>query len=573
MPRRPLRTLPLLLALVVGCAVVDSITTGLRTVGRWAEGLARGEGEVVDGVQEGEWTFTTEDGRLRARGGYVDDVQDGPWTYWYPNGNKEYEGTFARERRVGLWRYWHPNGNPRAQGHFVEGREFGEWMFWSSRGTLSQRGAFLNGLQTGPWTYRAEDGTVQAEGLFHEGQRVGAWTFHEPGGQVRETWQAFPEGTAYVREAWPEGGTRREGFLLNGRQHGLWTLRHRDGTPRMVGTFENGTAQGPWVAFRADGERLASGRVELGRPQGEWTVLTESGPSTWSAAGAGPPPPFTGEWSADDLPDSASLETVLGTWIAESLAPVDPGDQLAATAPEPGTDEEPDAEELAVVEAEPDVPIQAQPWTRRELEEYEDYVRAYEGGETPRKLASRYAGAAGRGGAPELATGGDVDRGRSFLGKPLPLTVFKDQTGRDVDLAGLRGKRVVLVVLRGFGGGVCVYCTAQTRAFCSAGAFEQFEQLGAELMVVFPGPRNGLEAFKRGYEALNQEEIPPYGLLYENDYIVSELMDLEGNKVVPSTFVLDEQGIVRFAYIGQHEADRPSVERVVEALRELASGS
>ena len=128
----------------------------------------------------------------------------------------------------------------------------------------------------------------------------------------------------------------------------------------------------------------------------------------------------------------------------------------------------------------------------------------------------------------------------------------------------------MLVVLRGFGGRLCVYCCAQTEALCEANAFEEIERLGAKLFVLFPLTRPQLDAFRRGYQQLvDEDDIPPYGLLYQNDGIVGPGLGLEGRKVIPSTFVLDEEGIVRYAYVGKSNQDRPAVSEILEELDKL----
>ena len=577
MTRRRTALLFLLPVVLTGaCAVVDSLQAGFRSASSWAEGFFSGQGSLDAGLQQGDWTYENDSGGVRARGRYVDDVQDGPWTYWYANGNKEYEGTFRDGLREGLWRYYHTNASQRAQGHFVRGREQGEWTFWSTRGQITQRGFFQDGLQTGLWTYFSDSGVKSAEGLCYEGVRGGEWEFWGADGELSRQWLPPEESVSdltYTVDSWEEGAVRREGFAAAGRPQGLWVLRHRNGSPRMVGVFENGTPHGHWVAFASSGERIAAGEVEVGRPRGTWQIVRGGALEPWDASGASPAPPFNGEWSGSDLPTSAGVDAALSIWLSELMAPLGAETRVSLDAPSQPPSAAPSAAEVAVVEdAVPDVPINAQPWTQREIEEYGQYVEAYTTGEQAEKSAvgSRYASrGTGSGEAVIQPADGDEERASDYLGRPLKLTVYKDQEGQDFDLNQLQGKKVVLVVLRGFGGGVCVYCTAQTRAFCSAGAFERFEELGAELQVVFPGPRNGLDAFRRGYDALNDSELPPYGILYKNDFIVSSRLDLEGHKVIPSTFILDEAGVVRFAYIGEHLADRPPVELIFEELERM----
>lgn len=551
------------LALLPACAIVDSVSTGFRAAGRFL----RGEGRVEGGLQQGEWTYQHEDGRLRARGRFEDDVQVGLWTYYYPSGQKEYEGNMVAGLRDGRYSYWHPNGNPRAAGSFENAREFGEWMFWGPRGNLVQRGTFQNGLRNGLWTSFHGNGRVSARGLYFNGEQVGRWTTVGPDGAEVVGWTPMPNGVEWVEDRWDDGTLRRSGFLHHGRQVGLWTLHDRQGDPRLVCAFENGVAHGPCVAYGKNQSILGEGRAENDRAVGTWTLSSGGSAVDVDASGFAPSMPFGGAWSGPDLADTSGPETAIGVWLAELGSGVD--ESLLVDMSEPAEVAPEAAEAMAAADAEPDVPTVLQPWTENELDGYADLVRAFSsGGDALEKLGSKYAKMRNRG-ARVPTLGGDGDAASRYVGKPLPLTVFKTPDGSDFDITELRGKRVVLVVLRGYVGGICEYCVAQTKAWSLEGAPERIEELGAELYVLFPGEANGLKTFIDAYAQLNEDLKPRYGLLYENDYIVGPMMDIEGQKVVPSTFVLDEEGICRFAYVGKSFEDRPSSKLVIAELEKL----
>ncbi|MFT5049575.1 MAG: antitoxin component YwqK of YwqJK toxin-antitoxin module/peroxiredoxin [Chlamydiales bacterium] len=562
---RHLRIACLAGAALTSCAVVTAVTGQIDGLVSWVEGFSRGSGKVAGGLQQGEWIFYGDSGQKRAFGSYKDDVQDGPWVYLHPNGNKEYEGTFAHERRVGLWRYWHANGSPKAQGYFHEGREFGQWLFWDKRGQRTQRGHFQDGLQSHRWTYWHPDGSAQAEGWFLEGQKVGVWSFWDEAGAPSDRDFGLEDGLQVVSEEWSDGTVRREGLLRGSEKQGLWLVQHRSGQARLQAAFEQGVIAGPSVVFDANGDRLAAGVIAGGRPTGEWSVWSATGEGLWSASGESPSVPFVGEWSDASLADPADLGPALGRWLAEASSDLDPGSVLEAPL---AVQDSVSEEQLAEVQNEPGVPVNVQPWTERQRAEAERFLEIFTNIDVDAsELMSRYSRRA-PGKSTEADPVGDLDRASDFVGKRLPLTEYIDPFGVAVDLESLRGQRVVLVVLKGFGGGVCIYCTEQTIALCDAGAFERFEELDARLMVLYPGSKEALAAFKRSCQSFGDTDLPPYGLLYQQDVIVGKKMGLEGDKVVPSTFILDEQGIVRFAYIGEHEADRPSVELLFKKLEE-----
>lgn len=570
-----LAPLVLIVAACASCALVDPDSYSFRYLG----GIEAGEGNVSgDGNQQGRWKFRGADGRVLAEGEYVDDVQVGPWTYFYENGNLKLRTTLVDKRREGLFQSWHPNAARQSRGRYVNGFEFGEWRFWNPRDELVERGPLFNGLREGHWRYYDSEGSVEATGLYREGVEVGLWTLRADDGSRLEREFPMPEGLEWVRETWDDGTTvRREGFLVDGRPAGLWTTYHRDGQLRATGVFERGVPDGRWLAFGPAGGRMAEGDVRLGRPSGIWQVETNGKVVEVDAATFRSAPPAIGAWSERSIAASGDVGSVVATWLGEARSPLADDSVVAQVATRSGADAGMLAtvREAAVhVAAEPNIPVQAQPFTRREQEHFADLVATYSGDASARRrVAEGYAGVLpGSGGSAARAfpeSGGDARLAQQLMGAPLPMSVFLDENGENFDIASrLRGRRVVLVVLRGFEGKICPYCVAQTAAMCDEGAIAAFEERGVELQVVYPGSTNGLQTFKQAYQKLTRYDRI-YSMLYENDYKVGKELGIEGSKVIPSTFILDEQGTVRFAYIGVNEMDRPPLPLLLEEIEKL----
>lgn len=552
---------------VAGCQLVQTIHEAILSAGNWsvdwAGGLFQGKGSIQGGEQVGAWAYADKEGNQRAAGEYKDDKQEGLWTYWFEDGTKETEGAFENRLRQGSWSYWHPNGQLRARGHFDRGREVGEWEWWDTDGQPARRGRFENGLQTMRWTFY-ENGARSAEGYYLENQKVGTWTYWNDGVESQKEYP-LDESLEIVQEKWEDGTTKREGLLRNGQPDGLWITRHRNGAVRMEGRFDAGVPTGTWSAFRADGEPYATGSVEDGRLAGTWTIFGDAGETTWDASKSGPPAPVSGDWTQASTVDSEPSSAVLGSWLAEATGAF--GSSVVMDAP-PESAPAPSVTQLAATEAEPDVPIKAQPWTQRELENLEAIEEAYTKKEPARRgYSSRYYSSSGRGGG-GIVVGGDTNRGAEYIGKPLALTEFKDELGGSIDLGDYRGQKLVLTVLRGFGiDQLCVYCTAQSKVIDKH--LDEFEKQGAEVMIVFPGNGNELQAFIEGVQGLAAGERPTVPLLYQDEFRVADELNLQGTVVVPSTFILDERGIVRYAYIGKKVSDRPPVETLIEVLKEM----
>jgi peroxiredoxin len=191
-----------------------------------------------------------------------------------------------------------------------------------------------------------------------------------------------------------------------------------------------------------------------------------------------------------------------------------------------------------------------------------------------------------KGGAPEKPRTGihrfafkaDAPSNRD-VGAPLPgedaeLTA---PDGRVVKVSDYRGRPVVLVFNRGFAGFVCPYCTVYTAQLASR--YEELRALGAEVLCVYPTRETSEDKVLEFTDAVNQvlaeegAEALPFPVFLDRGLVATARFNLTGDLTKPSTFVLDRNGVVRYAYVGNSPDERPAVERVVEEVRAAAGGS
>ena len=532
---------------------------------RFDDGALRRSGELVDGLQEGEWSFYYASGRLRARGSYRGDVPDGEWTYWYEDGTKEMHGTYRNERQHGDWSVWYPNGRLEARGRYEEGLEVGPWTYWHATGQEQREGSYLAGERVLRWTSRDEEGRKRSEGAYLDDVPVGAWRFWDETGRCSTCEYATPEGCTPVLETWPDGTPRREGWLRSGTPDGLFVTRHPDGSVRLYGTFRDGLPAGTWSAFLPDGRLLARGALDGGRPVGIWSLPTAEGGSRRDVGDAPRPSrPWSGEWD-EGTGEGEPPDVVLERWLAEVRSPMEPPPpRLVREADEAA----PPAAEASVATERPEMRVHPPPFTVKEESELEDYARYYATGRLPRgrALGTGYA----KRSRSRRPGRGDRELAASLLGRELPMTRFLTAEGRVVDLADFHGKKILFVILRGFTSEVCVYCATQTKELGPFYSF--FREANTEVFVMYPGTRAKLTAFLEAYQQTFDEAPPPYTLLYDTDLSLAGELSILARLARPTSLILDENGIVRYAYVAESDeniADRPPAQELVEALEEL----
>ncbi|MEM7233972.1 MAG: redoxin family protein [Planctomycetota bacterium] len=333
--------------------------------------------------------------------------------------------------------------------------------------------------------------------------------------------KTFYSGTDVVRK---EGllVRHRNGSLFTYLQQGPWTFNYESGDLKAQGNYKDDVQDGEWVYYYESGEQKMIGSFEKRRRDGKWNYYYDNGRPR--AEGSFERGRRVGEWVYWN-PD--------GTKVASEA------------------------------DKAPPAPVASQPmFSEADVKKFWHYLKRF--GNRPPPADLQIAGKQ----YPSLKEKnpqGNKSKSGSIVGNPLPTKEFMTGTGKKVDIGMFRGKKVVLVLLRGYSGGICVYCTAQTAALHKS--YRKIKAKGAEVAVVFPGTSNGLGAFEELYTDTFGEGKPPYPMLYDDPKLgLTGTLGLEGRRAIPTTMLLDKEGVVRWAYVGKDDQDRPPVERILKEL-------
>lgn len=150
---------------------------------------------------------------------------------------------------------------------------------------------------------------------------------------------------------------------------------------------------------------------------------------------------------------------------------------------------------------------------------------------------------------------------------------FTDKNGSEVRLADLMTRDyLVLVVTRGWFGGVCFYCASQTSRW--ARRFDELDPYDAQLVVIFPTESDqDVPKLDELTKSIKGGEIPnediPYPILLDIQLTSVDQLGIRSELAKPSTYIIDREGRVRFAYVGESIADRPTVDSVLKQLAKL----
>ena len=158
------------------------------------------------------------------------------------------------------------------------------------------------------------------------------------------------------------------------------------------------------------------------------------------------------------------------------------------------------------------------------------------------------------------------------VGEVAPDFTLGSLGGGTVTLSKLtEASPVVLVVLRGYPGYQCPYCTRQFGEYL--GQADAFKQAHAHVVFVYPGPADDLK--RHATDFLKGKTYPDdFDLLLDPDYTFTNAYGLRwtGKKetAYPSTFVLDREGKVTFEKVSHTHGGRAAASEVLAALRKGA---
>jgi peroxiredoxin len=157
------------------------------------------------------------------------------------------------------------------------------------------------------------------------------------------------------------------------------------------------------------------------------------------------------------------------------------------------------------------------------------------------------------------------------VGQQAPDFALESLSGHSVKLKDLTKQGpVVLVVLRGYPGYQCPLCSRQVGDLLASA--DAIAKTGARVVLVYPGP--GKELKDRAAEFLAERSLPErFSLVVDPDYAFTLAWKLRWDAVretaYPSTFVIDREGVIRFAQISRTHGGRTPAKTVLEDLGKI----
>ena len=117
---------------------------------------------------------------------------------------------------------------------------------------------------------------------------------------------------------------------------------------------------------------------------------------------------------------------------------------------------------------------------------------------------------------------------------------------------------------------LCPFCQTQTSRLVSN--YDKFKERDCEVIVVYPGPEDHLDEFVEAALKTEKEQVDkvPFPIVLDENFAATDFFDIHSMLAHPSSYLIDKQGTVQFAYVGSDmTADRPSIKAILQRLDQL----
>lgn len=240
----------LFVLLSVGVYFISSGSTIARTV-NYESGAKHYEGTVVNGKEQGMWTFWWENGKVQQTGFFKDGRLDSTWEYYNEEGMLYRRGSFRKGMQDGEWTDFHPNLEVASTGQYSNDRQHGPWTFYYDNGQVSQQGFYYLSLTDSLWEVLTPEGKPSSRGKFKAGEPTGLWSYwNDDGSKSLETEHVSPRYTRILNQ-WSDKGVQQ---VKDG--NGTYVATYEGGEVRETGNVANGDRTGLWKVFSESGQLL-----------------------------------------------------------------------------------------------------------------------------------------------------------------------------------------------------------------------------------------------------------------------------------------------------------------------------
>ena len=138
----------------------------------YENGNLSGEGQVIDGLREGNWKAYYDTGEMQAEVNFIKGVINGKVIKYYKNGQIQSEGKVIYGSNEGETISYYENGNLYQKINFKNNKWHGDYQFYYANGNLMETGTFFEGRKKGVVKLYDLNGQFDSESYYKGNERT-----------------------------------------------------------------------------------------------------------------------------------------------------------------------------------------------------------------------------------------------------------------------------------------------------------------------------------------------------------------------------------------------------------------
>ncbi|MEP0985226.1 hypothetical protein [Ekhidna sp.] len=250
--------------LVIGCFLIISASifalsqgvSGTQTF-YYENGNMESQGNMEDGLEEGEWTYFYESGRPYLTGSFIKGVENSSWTWFYESGQVMRQGNYVNGLFDGEIIDYNPEGVVVTTSNYESGRLNGPYKQYFDSGDLQQDGLYVRDRQEGEWKLYYQDGTLNATISLKDGELHGESKVYNADGSPLREFRYEGDKISHLTNLWNSDG---EQIIIDG--NGRFKSYHENGKLQEEGNVKDGKRVGNWTSYHPSGRKLSIGYYE-----------------------------------------------------------------------------------------------------------------------------------------------------------------------------------------------------------------------------------------------------------------------------------------------------------------------
>lgn len=209
------------------------------------------------GRRQGHWLKTDNQGAKVYEGQFVDGLETGTFTYYYPDGKVRIRNEYTVPGKVCNHTVYDSEGNMLAKGVLNQKNRDGMWQFYSKKGKLLKITHYKMGVRHGQQVLFNSDGDTAEVSNWNDNHRHGRW-WKRIGLKGYITANYVNGGIeGRLVEYDNEGRLVREGYYVKGDRHGHFVY-YEEGRKVVDETWRNGVMRDREVRLMVPEEQFVS---------------------------------------------------------------------------------------------------------------------------------------------------------------------------------------------------------------------------------------------------------------------------------------------------------------------------